>query len=157
MRMTGKRLTRFLLAGTLVGIAAPLTLGAANAPAAACPAGPVPAGTPCSITGTLTVTSGALTIDPPPALNWGTTVSGLDQSLVNPTLSDQTYQINDATGAATGWHVTTTATQFTRTVPTVAVLANTGTFSTNGSLTAATDPTAPTATCAATSTCTVPT
>lgn len=157
MRMTGKRLTRFLLAGTLVAIGAPLTLAAANAPAAACPGGPVAAGTPCSITGTLNVTSGALTIAPPPSLNWGATVSGLDQSLVDPTLADQTYQINDATGVASGWHVTTTATQFTRTDPTTAVLDNTGTFSTNGSLTAATDTTAPTVACVTTSTCTLPT
>ena len=155
IRTTRRRLTRFLIAGTLVGIGTPLLLGAGNAQASPC-SGPEAAGTPCSITATFGLTSGTMTLTPPPALGWTTAVTGLDQSLVDPTGADQTYQVNDATGTAPGWHVTTSATQFTSTTP-AATLANTGTFSTNGSLSLATAATAPTTACATTSTCTLPT
>jgi hypothetical protein len=98
-----------------------------------------------------------MTLTPPPALGWSETISGADQTLFDPTLADQTYAVNDATGTAPGWHVTVAATQFTSTGTGTHPLANTGTFATNGSVGAMTDTTAPTAACAGTSTCTLPT
>ena len=79
------------------------------------------------------------------------------QHLVDPTVTDQTYQVNDATGTAPGWHVTVAATQFTSAGAGTHPLPNTGTFATNGSIGAMTATTAPTAACSGTSTCTVPT
>jgi hypothetical protein len=115
-------------------------------------------GTPCTITGTLTITSGTLTLTAPPALGWSETLSGADQHLFDPTLADQTYQVNDATGTAPGWHATVAATTFTTTAPAaIHTLVDTGTFATNGSITLMTDTTAPTAACLSTSTCTLPT
>jgi hypothetical protein len=159
IRKTRKRLLPLLAASVLLtgGIGASLLSAGGTAQAATCPGTPVPAGTACSITGTLIITSGAMTLTPPPALGWSETISGADQTLFDPTLADQTYAVNDATGTAPGWHVTVAATQFTSTGTGTHPLANTGTFATNGSVGAMTDTTAPTAACAGTSTCTLPT
>jgi hypothetical protein len=139
-----------LLAGG-VGAAALLPAGAARA--AAC--GPAtPAGTPCTLTGTLGVNAGALNLTSPTALAWATTVNASDVQAVDPTLAHQSYLVNDATGSGAGWHVTVSATTFTSGAKT---LANAGTFVTNGSITAEAATTAPTAACSAAATCLLPT
>jgi hypothetical protein len=159
IRKTRKRLLPLLAASVLLtgGIGASLLFAGGTAQAAACPGGPVLAGVSCSITGTLITTSGTMTLTPPPALGWSETINGADQTLFDPTLADQTYTVDDATGTAPGWHVTVAATQFTSVGAGTHPLPNTGTFATNGSIGAMTDTTAPTAACAGTSTCTVPT
>jgi hypothetical protein len=159
--MTTKRLTRFLVAGTLVGLGTPLLLGAGNAHAArSAPAATCVADANCVMAGTLDLGTGTLTLTTPDTLTWGGTVTGLDQGLVDTNLADQTYQVTDARGDLTaGWIVNVAATTFiggTTGFP----LPDTGTFSTNGSVDPltglATDPTAPTAACAGGSTCTLP-
>jgi hypothetical protein len=88
------------------------------------------------------------------SLSWTSAASGADLQLVDPTVADETYTVVDATGSGAGWHVTVSATTFTATGGT---LTNTGTFSTNGSLTSITGAVYPTAACSTGSTCTVPT
>ena len=76
-----------------------------------CAAG-TPAGTACTFTGTLTLTSGILALTAPPAVAWAETISGADQQLADPAPADETYTVDDATGTAPGWHVTASATAF---------------------------------------------
>lgn len=142
-----------LLAG---GIGGPALSAARTAQAAVCPGTPVPTGTTCTATGTLTFTAGPLSLLSPIALTWAGTGNGLNRQLVDATTADQTYTVNDATGSGVGWNVTVSATTFTSTTP-AATLADSGTFSTNGSITSATVTTAPTATCSPGATCTLPT
>lgn len=142
-----------LLAG---GIGACVLGGAGTAQAAACPGTPVVAGTTCTDTGTLTFTAGTLTLLSPIALTWSGTGNGLNQQLVDTTTAHQSYVVDDATGGGAGWNVTVSATTFTSTTP-AATLANTGTFSTNGSIASAAAATAPTAACTTGATCTLPT
>ncbi|HEY6278177.1 MAG TPA: WxL domain-containing protein [Streptosporangiaceae bacterium] len=127
-------------------VVAPVTAGAT-----AC-GSQVPAGSNCTLTGTLTVTAGSLTLTSAASLTWAVTLNGLNQSAVDTTAGDQQYTVDDATGSGAGWHVTTAATTFTDGSHT---LANSGTFVTTGSVTSISATTAPTATCAAT--CTLPT
>jgi hypothetical protein len=137
-----RRPTRVLIAGAMVGIGMPLLLGAGSARAATCVTG-----TPCSITGTLTLGSGTLSLTTPNTLTWGATLNGLDLHLVDTITTDQTYVVNDATGNGAGWHVTVSATTFTKTAAPAATLADTGTFSTDGSITSPTIAGYPTAAC----------
>jgi hypothetical protein len=175
IRKTKKRFPPLLAASALLaggfGAFVLLTGGTADAATAACPAGvgPTgqPAGTACTITGTLILTSGTLDLTAPPAVGWAPTISGVDQFAADPTAADQTYTVDDATGTAPGWNVTASATPFTvatlvtGSAPVGTTLGTAGavtpTFSTNGSLGLATDTTAPDANCAGTSTCTLPT
>jgi hypothetical protein len=143
--------TAVLLAG---GLGAAVLLGGGAAEAAACGTATA-AGTACTLTGTLGVTAGTLTMTSPTALAWTTAPNGLDQQVVDPTAAQQSYLINDATGSGAGWHVTISATTFTATGP--LTLPNTGTFVTTGSITSEAAATAPTAACSTTSTCTLPT
>ncbi len=114
------------------------------------------AGAACSMTGTAALTGGALNLTTPTALGWAVTLAGLSQQVVDTTTGDQSYTVDDATGGGAGWHVTVDATTFTTGTVT---LANTGTFSTNGSTGAATAAatTAPTQACTNTGQCTLPT
>jgi hypothetical protein len=149
-----RRLPRAL--GVLVVLAGGLTAGSAAllagpADAVACGTA-VAAGTSCTMTGTVKLTGGALTLTSPGSLSWSSTLTGLDQQLVDANVGDQQYTVNDATGTGLGWHVTTSATQFTNGTKT---FPNTGTFSTNGSTSSISSTTAPIATC--TATCTLPT
>jgi hypothetical protein len=132
---------------------AALVTGGGRARAAAC-SGAVPAGTSCTITGTLVLNSGILGLTMPTSLSWTGTVDGLDQELVDTSGSDQTYTVDDATGTATGWHVTISSTTFTATGGS---LPNSGTFLTNGSITSESATSAPTAACSSGATCTLPT
>jgi len=160
------------------GIGATLLFSGGTADAAACGAGANVAitGTPCTITGTLLMTAGNLSLTAPPAIGWTELVNGLDQQLSDQTAADETYTVDDATGTASGWNVTAEATPFTYTdtVPTVPVTYTLGTgtttptFATNGSLTTSTgtgddlmtSTTAPGAACAVvagvSSVCTLP-
>jgi len=160
IRMTKGRFIPLLGASVLFtgGISAAVLFCPESAQALACPTPPATqlAGMACTITGTLVMTSGTLTLMVPSALGWTETVNGLDQKLVDPTTADQTYQVNDATGSGPGWHVTVAATTFTSAIGSHTLL-NTGTFATNGSLGLMTDTTAPTAACLTGSTCTLPT
>ena len=158
MRMTRRCLTPILGACVLLtaGLGAPVLLTAGTAQAAVCPGTPVPLGTACTITGTLSVTAGGASLTSPTALGWTETVTGLDQNLVDVTPGDQSFWVNDSRGTAAGWHITSSATQFATTGGTVHTLGNTGTLAVNGSV-AAMDSTAPGAACATTSTCTLPT
>jgi hypothetical protein len=154
--MLMRRLLHIL--GVLVvasGLAAgSIALMSGPASAAAC-SGPVPAGTACTITGTVDLTGGALTLTSPTSLGWTGTLNGLSQSLVDTTAGDQQYTVNDATGTGAGWHVTTSATTFTNGSHT---FPDTGTFVTNGSTSSITATTAPTATCSSgPGACTLPT
>jgi hypothetical protein len=158
MHTTKKRLTPLLAASVLLtgGIGASILFTGGTADASPC-TGAETDGTACSITGTLNMTGGTLTFTAPPALGWSETVNGLDRQLVDPTAADQTYQVDDATGTAPGWHVTVAAGQFASTGTGTPTLPNAATFSTNGSVTSMTATTAPSGTCTAGSTCTVPT
>jgi hypothetical protein len=149
------RLGRFLGVCVLLtgGVGASALVTAGSAQAAACGSA-TPAGTPCTLTGTLGVLAGALNLTSPTALAWSTTSTGLDQQVVDPTTAHQSYLVNDATGSGAGWHVTVSATTFTTGTVT---LPNTGTFVTTGSVTSEAATTAPTAACSASSTCTLPT
>jgi hypothetical protein len=108
----------------------------------------------CTLTGTLTLTAGTLTLTTDSTLGWSATVTGADLNLVDATTPDEIYTVVDATGSGAGWHVTTSATTFTTGTVT---LANTGTFSTNGSITSKTAAGYPTTACTTGSTCTLPT
>jgi hypothetical protein len=138
-----------LLAG---GGGAAVLLAAGPAEATACGSA-VTAGNSCTLTGTLTVTGGSLTLTSPSALAWSTTLTGLDQQLVDTTAGHTSYLVNDATGSGAGWHVTVSATQFTTGTYT---LANSGTLSTTGSTSSISATTAPTAACSSGATCTLP-
>jgi hypothetical protein len=175
---TGKRLMPLLATSALLtgGIGASLLFTGGTADAApdlpcAVPPATNPSGTECDITGTLTVTSGSMTLTAPPAVGWAETISGADQQLADPTDADETYTVDDATGTAPGWHVTAAATPFTVLTTVAGGATATGgvpavpTFATNGSGPTTggvanglmTDTTTPTAACAGTSTCTLPT
>jgi hypothetical protein len=150
-----KRVSSLLGAGALLvgGVATPALLAAAPASATTCTVGVA-----CTVTGTAALTGGTLSITPPPAIGWTGTLTGVTKDLVDLTAADETYNVDDATGATSGWNVSLTATPFTSTIPTSAVLPNAGTFSTDGSLTTATGATAPTATCTSgPGTCVLPT
>jgi hypothetical protein len=138
-----------VLSGGLATGSVFLTAGPASA--AGCGVA-IAAGSSCTMTGTLNVTAGALTLTSPSSLTWTTTLTGTDQNVVDTNAGDQQYTVDDATGSGAGWHVTTSATTFTNGSHT---LPDTGTFVTDGSITSITATTAPTATC--TGTCTLPT
>jgi WxL domain surface cell wall-binding len=112
----------------------------------------IPASSTCTMTGTVSLSAGPLTLTSPSSLSWSTTLTGVDQQLVDTNAGDQQYTVNDATGSGAGWHVTTSATTFTNGSST---FPNTGTFSTNGSVTSITSTSAPSATC--TASCSLPT
>jgi WxL domain surface cell wall-binding len=154
-RMTGRHLGRFAGACVLLtgGVGASALATAGTAQAAACGSA-TPAGTACTLTGTLGVLAGTLNLTSPTALAWSATGSGLDQQVVDPTSAHQSYLVNDATGSGAGWHVTVSATTFTTGTLT---LPNSGTFATTGSVSSEAATTAPTAACSVSSTCTLPT
>jgi len=138
-----------LSVGGLTAISAVMVPGTATATSCG---SAVPAGSNCTLTGTLTLSGGTLTLTSPASLTWTGTLTGTDQSLVDVVSGDQQYTVDDATGTGAGWHVTTSATTFTNGSHT---LPNAGTLVTTGSVTSVTATTAPTATC--TGTCTLPT
>jgi hypothetical protein len=158
MLMARSRCTRLLGSCVLLagGIGASVLLAGGAAQAAAC-GGAVPAGTNCTITATLSLSAGALSLTSPTSLGWGATVNGTDLQLSDPTAADESYLVDDSTGTAAGWHVTVAATQFTTGGGTPSLLADATTFSTNGSLGSLTATVGPSATCHAGSTCTLPT
>jgi hypothetical protein len=113
-------------------------------------------GAPCAITGTATMSAGTLSLTTPDTLTWTIPLTGAAQTAVDTTTADQTLTVDDATGSATGWSVSVAATTFTSGTNT---LADTGTFSVNGSLTTATTGATPDATCTVTTPtpeCTLP-
>jgi hypothetical protein len=149
---------RFLNAiGVLTVLVGGLTAGSAALLAGTADAGPcgtaVAAGTSCTMTGTVGLTGGTLTLTSPASLTWAGTLTGTSQSLVDVITADQQYTVNDATGSGAGWHVTTSATTFTNGA---ATFPNTGSFVTNGSVGSISATTSPTATCVGGS-CTLPT
>lgn len=148
--MLTRRLS-YLFSGAVVAGSVALACGQADPALAAGCGGAVAAGSNCTMTGTVNLTAGTLTLTSPSSLSWSTTLTGLDQSLVDTTAADQQYTVDDATGSSAGWHVTTSATTFTNGS---ATFPNATTFSTNGSTSSATATSAPTATC--TATCTLP-
>lgn len=150
-RFTLTRRLTYLFSGAVVAGSLALVCGQAD-PALAGPCGSaVASGSNCTMTGTVNLTAGTLTLTSPSSLAWSTTLTGVDQSLVDTTAADQQYTVDDATGSGAGWHVTTSATTFTNGS---ATFPNTGTFSTNGSTSSATATSGPSATC--TATCTLP-
>jgi hypothetical protein len=90
-----------------------------------------------SLTGPLSLTS-------PGSLSWAATLNGANQSAFDTSSGDQRFSLDDETNTGAGWHITVAATTFTTGART---LANSGTFSLNGSLSSATATTAPPATC----------
>ena len=159
---TKKRFIPLLGAFVLLtgGIGASILFTGGTADATGC-TGANPSGAGCTITGAVDLTGGTMTLTAPPALGWGTTITGADQLLSDPTAADETYTVNDATGSAAGWSVSASSTPFATTTGTVLTLGTgtaTPTFSTDGSLTVASGvipTTAPFAACAPTTTCTV--
>ena len=149
-RLINGRLTLLLAVSVLLtgGVGASALL------AAPAEAGTCAAGVSCSLTGTLTLSAGTLNLTTDSTLGWSGTLTGSDLNLVDATTPDETYTVVDASGAAAGWHVTAAATTFTTGTLT---LSNTGTFSTNGSITSKATAGYPTATCTTGSTCTLPT
>jgi hypothetical protein len=137
-----------VLSGGLVAGSVFLMPGTASA--AACGTA-IAAGTSCTMTGSVSLTSGALTLTSPGSLSWAATLTGTDQSVADVSGGDEQYTVNDATGSGAGWHVTLSATTFTNGSHT---FPNSGTLVTNGSTTSVTSTTAPSATC--TGTCTLP-
>jgi hypothetical protein len=113
----------------------------------------VAAGSTCTMTGTLTLSGGTLSLTSPSQLGWSGTLTGSNLSLYDTTAAEQTLSVNDATGSGAGWKVAVSATTFTTGSKT---LANAGTFTINGSTSTSSASTAPTATCAG-GTCTAPT
>lgn len=130
-----------------------VVLPAGTASAAACGTA-IPAGSNCTLVGTVNLTGGTLTLTSPGSLTWSSALNGLNQVLVDTTGADQQYTVTDATGSGAGWHVTTSATTFTNGTHT---FPNTGTFVTNGSTSSVTATTAPSATCSGLATCILPT
>jgi len=102
-----KRLVRLLLAGGLVtgAIGAPALLAAGTAQAAACGTATL-AGTNCTLTGTLDLLAGPLTLTSPTALAWSGTNNGLNQSLVDTTTAHQSYPVAFTTAATSPTAVT---------------------------------------------------
>jgi hypothetical protein len=162
-RTLKKRVISISAASVLLtgGIGASVLFTGGTADAAACAPGQAADAAACTITGTLTMTSGTLTLNAPPAVAWAETQNGTDQLLADPAPADETYTVDDATGTAPGWHITISATAFVsggNTLGTAAAI--TPTFSTNGSITltgGAITTAVPGATCGGTSTCTLPT
>src|SRR5215469_1872978 len=109
--MLTRRVVQVLAALTFI-TAGSATLASGTAFAGAC-GGAVVAGTSCTMTGTVTLTAGSLTLTSPTSLTWTSTLNGLDQSLVDTVAGDQQYTVNDASGSGAGWHVTASATTFT--------------------------------------------
>ena len=144
---------RFTIAAAVLISAAGLTFLPVTAASAAACGTPVPAGSNCTMTGTLTLTAGGLTLTAPASLSWAATLNGANQSIVDVTAADQQYTVNDGTGSGAGWHVSVSATTFTNGSHT---LPDTGTFVTTGSVTSISATAAPTAACAASTTCTLP-
>ncbi|GHE38301.1 hypothetical protein GCM10017673_45820 [Streptosporangium violaceochromogenes] len=138
------------LGAVVVMVAGSVVLLSGRAGAAPCDPGS-PAGD-CTLTATVTLTAGPLTLAAPASLSLATTLNGTDQNLVDTTAADQQYTVNDATGSGAGWHVTTSATTFTNGTQT---LPDSGTFLTNGSTSSVSSTNAPSSTCVGT--CTLPT
>jgi hypothetical protein len=156
MHLVRKRLVRLVITGGLLtgAVGAPILLTAGTAEAATPCGTAIPAGTSCTLTGTLNLLAGPLTLTSPDALAWSGTSNGFDQSLVDTTTAHQSYTVTDARGSGAGWHVTTSATTFTTGT---AALPNSATFSTTGSSTSASSANAPTAACSSGATCLLPT
>jgi hypothetical protein len=159
MRVTRKRSVRLFGACVLLtgGIGVPALFGAEAAQAACTPAVAPAVGDVCTVTGTFVLGAGALGLTPPASLGWAGPVTGIDQVLADTTDADETYLVNDSSGAGAGWSVTVSATPFTLSTSATTILANDTTFETNGSVGDETDVTAPTAACAASTACTLPT
>jgi hypothetical protein len=155
MHVIRKRLVRLLVAGGLLtgAVGAPVLLTTGTAEAGACGTAIV-TGTSCTLTGTLNLLAGPLTLTSPTALDWSGTDNGLNQSLVDTTTAHQSYLVDDATGSGLGWHVTASATTFTTGT---AALPNSGTFVTTGSTTSVISPNAPSPVCSSGATCLLPT
>jgi hypothetical protein len=155
MHVVRKRVVRLVaVGGLLVGaVGAPIILTAGTAEAANSCGTAIPVGSSCTLTGTLNLLTGSLTLTSPTALAWSGTSNGFNQSLVDTTTSHQSYTVNDATGSGAGWHVTTSATTFTTGT---ASLPNSGTFSTAGGTSSVSSTSAPTAACSTGATCLLP-
>jgi hypothetical protein len=139
-------------AGIAVGAIA--VAGTTPAGAAACSGTPLAAGSSCTDTGTLTLSGGTLTMTTTTSLTWAATLSGTTTYSVDTVAADQGFQVDDNTGSGSGWKVTVSATTFTTGVNS---LADSGTFSLNGSTSSSTSTSAPTAACVTVGDCTVPT
>jgi hypothetical protein len=134
----------------LGGVAGLATAGAGAAGASTCAAG----GGACAVAGTATLSAGTLNMTTPSTLTWTAALTGAAQDTVDTIVADHTLTVNDATGSGTGWNVTVAATTFTATGGS---LADTGTFSVNGSLTTPTTGAVPDAACTTSGDCTLPT
>src|SRR6266851_2519751 len=81
----------------MVGWSLAATSGTASATACG---GAVASGSNCTLTGTVTLTAGTLTLTSPSSLTWASTLTGLDQSVVDTVSGDQQYTVT-ATSAPT--------------------------------------------------------
>jgi hypothetical protein len=158
MHSTRKRSVRLFGASVLLvgGIGVPVLFGAEGAQAAVCGTADA-TGVSCTMTGTFVLGAGALGLTPPASLGWAGPVTGVDQAFADLTAADQTYLVNDSSGAGAGWSVSISATPFTLSTDAATILADATTFQTNGSVTDETDVTSPTAACSAATACTLPT
>jgi hypothetical protein len=129
-----------------------LAAGSPAALAAGC-GSPVVVGTSCTLTGTLTLGGGSLSLTSPSSLTWAGTLTGSALSVVDTVAADQQLTVLDATGTGSGWHISTSATTFTTGSKT---LGNTGTLVFTGSTSSITATTGPTGACVVVLTCTLP-
>lgn len=154
MNLARRRVTRLLAAGTLLigGISASVLAGAGAADATTCGSA-VAAASSCTLTGTLSLSGGSLTLTSPGQLRWSTTLNGLNQNVADTNSSDQSFIVDDATGSGDGWNIGIEATQFSTSGGTVHTLATSGVLSANGNTSTYNSGTGPDAACYAGSTC----
>jgi hypothetical protein len=112
IRKIKQRLMPLTAASVLLtgGIGATVLFAGGTADAATCsPSTP----SSCSVTGTVVVNTGSMSLTAPDTLGWNESVNGLDQQIVDTNTAQQGYTVDDATGIAPGWNVTASATPFT--------------------------------------------
>src|ERR1700735_4204951 len=132
--LTRRRGLRLLAASARVVGAGGSMMAASSAPTVACAPGTFLPG--CTMTGTATVSGGALGVAAPATQSWATQLNGIDKQLVD--TADDSFTVQDITGSGDGWTVTATATQFVGAGDDGNTLADTGTLVYNGSTTSET-------------------
>lgn len=88
--------------------------------------------TTCTIAGSIAVTSGGINIKATGTLGWpSTALSGTTVHAADTNTAQQTFDVIDATGQASGWNITASATAFTSGPDTLPAV-STGIFTING-------------------------
>lgn len=111
-----------------------------------------------TITGTVVLSGGYLTISPPPPLTWDAPLTGSTQYVVDNSSNGEGYVVNNATGTGVGWNVTVAVSPFACTGGGCAghQLPQQGTLTTNGSVSSPVSPSQPSQTCTTGASCVLP-